>query len=51
MGKHVNAERKMEAINRYYNGETAIKLEKEYGLAPNYLYRWIRKYEKKVLKD
>ena len=22
------------------------KLEKEYGLAPNYLYRWIRKYEK-----
>ena len=46
MGKHVNAERKMEAINRYYNGETAIKLEKEYGLAPNYLYRWIRKYEK-----
>ena len=46
MGKHVNAERKMEAINRYYNGETAIKLEKEYGLAPNYLYRWIWKYEK-----
>ena len=46
MGKHVSADRKMEAINRYYNGETAIKLEKEYGLAPNYLYRWIRKYEK-----
>ena len=45
MGKHVSADKKMEAINRYYNGETAVKLEKEYGLSPNYLYRWIRKYE------
>lgn len=43
MGKHVNADKKMEAIHRYYNGESAIKLEKEYGLSPNYLYRWIRK--------
>ena len=40
------ADGKMEAINRYYNGETAIKLEKEYGLAPNYFYRWIQKYGK-----
>ena len=46
MGKHFSADKKMEAINRYYNGETAIKLEKEYGLSPNYLYRWISKYEK-----
>ena len=46
MGKHISADIKMEAINRYYNGETAVKLEKEYGLSPNYLYRWIRKYEK-----
>ena len=46
MGKHVSADKKMEAINRYYAGESAIKLEKEYKLSPNYLYKWIRKYEK-----
>jgi transposase-like protein len=46
MGKHFSADKKLEVINRYYNGERTIKLEKEYGLSPNYLYRWIRKYEK-----
>lgn len=39
-------EEKMEIIKRYFDGETAVKLEREYGLSPNYLYRWINKYKK-----
>ena len=46
MGKHRSTEEKMEVLNRYFNGETAVKLQKEYGLPDNYLYRWIEKYEK-----
>ena len=46
MGKHISAEKKMEVLNRYLNGESAVKLENEYGLTPNYLYKWINKYKK-----
>lgn len=41
-----SVEEKMEILKRYFNGETAVKLENEYGLAPNYLYKWINKYNK-----
>lgn len=50
MGKHISAEEKMIVLNRYYNGETAASLQREYGLSPNYLYRWIRKYETEGFK-
>ena len=45
MGRHRSAEEKIEILNRYFNGETAVKLQKEYGLSDNYLYRWINKYK------
>lgn len=45
MGRNRTAEEKMEILNRYFNGETAVKLEREFGLSPNYLYRWINKYK------
>lgn len=50
MGRIRSAEEKMEILNRYFNGETAVKLEREYGLSPNYLYRWINKYKKEGLE-
>lgn len=43
-------EEKMEILNRYFNGETAVKLENEYGLSPNYLYKWINKYKKEGIE-
>lgn len=45
MGRHRSAKEKIEILNRYFKGETAIKLQKEYGLPENYLYRWINKYK------
>lgn len=45
MGRHRSAEEKMEILNRYFKGETAVKLQKEYDLPDNYLYRWINKYK------
>lgn len=45
MGKHRTVEEKMEILDRYFNGETAVKLENEYGLSPNYLYKWIKIYQ------
>lgn len=39
-------EEKLEILNRYFSGETVIKLENEYGLVPNQLYVWINKYNK-----
>ncbi|MDD3187201.1 MAG: helix-turn-helix domain-containing protein [Bacilli bacterium] len=41
-----SVEEKKEILKRYFHGETAVKLESEYGLSPNYLYKWINKYNK-----
>jgi len=45
MGRQRSAEEKIEILNRYFKGETAVKLQKEYGLSDNYLYKWINKYK------
>lgn len=45
MGKVRSLEEKIEILNRYFQGETAVKLEQEYNLSPNYIYKWINKYK------
>lgn len=37
---------KEEIINRYMNGESAVKLAREYEIDRNRIYRWLQKYEK-----
>jgi transposase-like protein len=39
-------EEKLEMINKYKSGESAIKIAKEYGIDRKRIYVWINKYEK-----
>ena len=46
MGKHVSADRKMEAINRYYNGESKRSLAIENNIKTTMISSWITRYER-----
>lgn len=43
-------EEKEQVVKRYLNGETAMKLAKEFGTDRRLIYTWIKKYEKEGLE-